>query len=109
MGKRFSHPLHSGGVVNCTTIDVSTDGACKRNPGPAGAGIVIPLPPGRRHHISRYLDHYTNNQTELIAVRIALETLLDVYQEKHIAIYTDSQLVIGRLHKGWKVNTNREY
>lgn len=42
-----------------------------------------------------------------MAVKIALETLLDDYQEKHIAIHTDSQLVIGWLHKDWKVNTNR--
>ena len=42
-----------------------------------------------------------------MAVKIALETLLDGYREEHIVIHTDSQLVIGWLRDGWKVNTNK--
>lgn len=42
-----------------------------------------------------------------MAVKIALETLQDDYREEHIVIHTDSQLVIGWLRDGWKVNTNK--
>ena len=93
--------------MRSSIIDVYTDGACKLNPGPAGAGVVFLLPDGRKLHISRYLGSGTNNQAELMAVKIALETLQDDYWEEHIAIHTDSQLVIGWLRDGWKVNTNK--
>ena len=39
-------------------------------------------------------------------MKIALETLHEDYQEAHITIHTDSQLVIGWLRDGWKVNSN---
>ena len=88
-------------------INVYTDGACKGNPGPAGAGVVIVLPDGQKSRIGRHLGRGTNNHAELMAVEIALQCLHEDHQEARISIHTDSQLVIGWLRDGWKVNSNQ--
>ena len=58
------------------TVVCYTDGACRGNPGPAGAGALVVLPGGKRGTGSLELGEATNNIAELTAIDLAL-TLLD--------------------------------
>lgn len=86
-------------------IHVWTDGCCKGNPGPGGAGVVIVLPDGAMGQIGRPLGATTNNRAELLAVRIALEALA-AHSQESMTIHTDSQNVIGWLTGAFRVNAN---
>ena len=86
-------------------IHVWTDGCCKGNPGPGGAGVVIVLPDGSTGRIGRPLGATTNNRAELLAVRMALEALA-AHSHEPITIHTDSQNVIGWLTGAFRVNAN---
>lgn len=82
------------------------DGACSRNPGPAGAGVVL-LFRGRRREISRFLGpDLTNNIAELTAARIALQEIRR--PEFPVRIHTDSAYLIGVLTARWKATKNTE-
>ena len=84
-------------------ISIYTDGACKGNPGPAGAGIVMIYGKYRKEW-SFYLGKSTNNAAELFAVKIALEKL-KIY-DYPICFYVDSEYVIGALSKTFKIRKN---
>ncbi len=86
-------------------IQVWTDGCCKGNPGPGGAGVVIVLPDGSMGRIGRPLGATTNNRAELLAVRIALEALA-AHSHESMTIHTDSQNVIGWLTDAFRVHAN---
>jgi ribonuclease HI len=86
-------------------IQVWTDGCCKGNPGPGGAGVVIVLPDGSMGRIGRPLGATTNNRAELLAVRIALEALA-AHSQESMTIHTDSQNVIGWVTGAFRVNAN---
>ena len=59
-------------------IDIYTDGASRKNPGQAGAGIFIKHLNGETiAEIARYLGITTNNEAEYKALIIALEYLLN--------------------------------
>ena len=88
-------------------IHVWTDGCCKGNPGPGGAGVVIVLPDGAMGRIGRPLGATTNNRAELLAVRIALEALA-AHSRESMTIHTDSQNVIGWLTGAFRVNANAD-
>ncbi|MCB9764430.1 MAG: reverse transcriptase-like protein [Alphaproteobacteria bacterium] len=85
-----------------------TDGACKGNPGPAGAGAVVKLPDGRVLEASRSCGIATNNVGELTAIGMALELLEEagVAKDAPVVIFTDSQYSHGVLTKGWKAKKN---
>jgi ribonuclease HI len=83
-----------------------TDGACSRNPGPAGSGVVIVSPDGKMHEGLEYLGEGTNNIAELTAILRALEWIPSRAQK--IVVHTDSQYAIGVLQKGWKAKVNQE-
>jgi ribonuclease HI len=87
-----------------------TDGACKGNPGPAGAGAVVKLPDGSVHERSLALGVATNNVGELSAIGLALDLLEENgFSEKTRAeICTDSKYVFGLLELGWKAKSNTE-
>jgi ribonuclease HI len=87
-----------------------TDGSCRGNPGPAGSGVALRFPDGRRLEASRSLGRATNNIAELTAIQLALE-LLDrakVGRGEEIALFTDSAYAHGVLVKGWKAKANQE-
>lgn len=85
-----------------------TDGACRGNPGPAGAGAFIQLDDGRELEGSLTLGHATNNIAELAAIDLALELLAGagIPDNAPTAILTDSSYVHGVLTKGWKAKAN---
>jgi len=85
-------------------IEVYTDGACSRNPGPAGIGVVLSYKDHTKE-ISRYIGHATNNIAELRAILDALKAIRSV--DKQIIIYTDSTYAAGVLTKGWKAKANK--
>ena len=87
-----------------------TDGACRGNPGPAGAGAVVKLTDGRTLERHKALGRGTNNIGELQAIGLALD-LLDEGQvdgDARIEILTDSKYVHGLLQLGWKGKANRD-
>ncbi len=87
-----------------------TDGGCRGNPGPAGSGVVVVLPDGRRAEASRSLGRATNNVAELTAIDMALDLLDDaeVAADAPVAVFTDSKYSNGVLCLGWKAKANRE-
>ena len=87
-----------------------TDGACRGNPGPTGAGAVLRLPDGTTHERSKALGRGTNNVGELTAIDLALDMLdeLGISGDTRVEILTDSKYAHGQATLGWKINTNRE-
>ena len=81
------------------------DGACKRNPGPAGLGAVFKVA-NQTYELSEYIGEGTNNIAELMAIQRALEA--DIAPELPMVICTDSSYSIGVLSKGWKAKANKE-
>lgn len=92
-----------------TTIGY-TDGGAKGNPGPAGSGVVLELPDGRRVEASRSLGHGTNNIAELSAIGLALDLAdkADLPDDAPIVLFTDSSYTHGVLVKNWKAKANKE-
>jgi len=83
-----------------------TDGACSKNPGPAGAGVLMRFGKHEKR-ISKFLGHATNNIAELTAVKVGLEAVKD--KTKPIMVYTDSQYTIGVLsNPNWNPKKNKE-
>jgi ribonuclease HI len=87
-----------------------TDGACKGNPGPCGAGAVVRLPGGERLEAFRALGMGTNNVGELTAIGLAIELLNEAGfdQTAPVEILTDSKYSNGVLTMGWKAKANKE-
>lgn len=89
--------------MGTTTIDdqiiISTDGACLKNPGPGGYGVLIRRP-GQQdpEELSRGFRHTTNNRMEIMAVLAALE---NVPADTPVVIRSDSQYVVNAITKGW--------
>jgi ribonuclease HI len=78
-----------------------TDGACSGNPGPGGwavvfsqGGVVV------SEHCGR-VDHATNNQMELMAIR---EAVSRAPLDADLEILTDSRNAVGWLADRWKRN-----
>ena len=78
-------------------IIIYTDGACHPNPGTGGYGVVIDRQ-GRQLELSHAYIFTTNNRMELLAVIVALETLVD---PSEVLIYSDSTYVVNGITKGW--------
>ncbi|MCB9681288.1 MAG: reverse transcriptase-like protein [Alphaproteobacteria bacterium] len=96
--------------LSADTAVAFTDGSCKGNPGPAGSGVSLRLPDGRRADAARALGTATNNVAELTAVGIALDLLDEagVAPDAPVALLTDSSYGHGVLCKGWKAKANTE-
>lgn len=78
-------------------VEIYTDGACLKNPGPGGYGAVI-IEGDRVREVSQGFRHTTNNRMELMAVTESLK-LLDGMTPA--VIYSDSQYVVNAINKGW--------
>ena len=92
------------------THKVFTDGACKGNPGPCGAGAVLVCADGEVSEAWRALGRGTNNIGELSAIGLALELLeqAGIDPGEPVVIFTDSKYSDGVLTRGWKAKANRE-
>jgi ribonuclease HI len=109
--KQSNAPTTSASVSKRATPNASwvayTDGACSGNPGPAGAGMVVYVPGGKKIEGYEYLGRATNNIAELTAVLRALEAIPES-AAGDIVVHTDSSYSIGVLTKNWKPKVNQE-
>lgn len=98
------------GALSDDCVICYTDGACKGNPGPAGAGALVVLPDGTRLEGSLALGTATNNVGELAAIGLALDLLDEagVAPEAPVRVFSDSKYVRGVLAQGWKAKVNGE-
>ena len=85
-----------------TKVNIYTDGACSGNPGPGGYGTILVHTDsnGVKHEkeLSEGFKCVTNNQMELLAVIIGLETLK---KPCSVTLYSDSKYVIDAFEKKW--------
>ncbi len=85
------------------TYRIFSDGACRGNPGPAGAGAVILDPKGEiAHELALPLGVTTNNVAEYQAL---IEALKYCRQKSFspVEVFADSQLMIRQLQGVYKV------
>ncbi len=88
-------------------ISIHTDGACSKNPGPGGWGVVIHFSDGSTKELGGGIRETTNNQMELQGAIAALEFLATHKQSAPVDLYTDSKYVLDGITKwikGWKKN-----
>lgn len=80
------------------------DGASRRNPGPAGAGIVIIKDGVPFYNDGIFLGKKTNNQAEYLALVYGLFVLSkDVAQDDRVRVISDSQLLVRQLNGQYRV------
>lgn len=97
-------------TINSTSpqvISIHTDGACSKNPGPGGWGVVIHFSDGSTKELGGGIRETTNNQMELQGAIAALEFLSTHKQSTPVDLYTDSKYVLDGITKwikGWKKN-----
>ena len=96
-----------------------TDGACKGNPGPCGAGVTLfySVDGGVSQEpvveMYRYLGQGTNNIAELTAIEMALDIVKQLETQckktwNKTIILTDSKYCEGMFTKGWEAKANLE-
>jgi ribonuclease HI len=84
---------------------LNCDGACRGNPGPAGAGAVLRDPSGKtKAQLSRYLGETTNNVAEYQALILGLQ-LARQHGVRRLRILLDSQLVVEQLNGSYQVRS----
>ncbi|HYY69201.1 MAG TPA: ribonuclease HI family protein [Terriglobales bacterium] len=72
------------------------DGGSRGNPGPAGIGVVIEHPTGRRVEISECIGAGDNNYAEYAALLVALEYAA-AYDSPLLHVYSDSEVVVRQI------------
>ena len=86
-----------------TEVVIYTDGACSRNPGPGGWGVVLQWQ-GREKDLYGSDPLTTNNRMELMAAIQALEALR---RPARVSLHTDSKYLLDGITKwaeGWQRN-----
>jgi len=84
-------------------VEIYTDGACRRNPGPGGWGVLL-RSKGHEKELCGGALETTNNQMELLAAIKALESLKEPCQ---VELFTDSNYVKQGITEwiiNWKKN-----
>ena len=100
---RRTMPAAAPGDEPGQVVEIFTDGACQRNPGPGGWGTILR---SGRHEKEMHGGEpaTTNNRMELMAAIQGLESLL---RPSSVHLYTDSQYLrrgITEWLPGWKRN-----
>ena len=80
-------------------VDIYSDGACLKNPGPGGWCAVLTYN-GTEKILSGGEAYTTNNKMELTAVISGLEALKEPCE---VSVYTDSRYVTDGISLGWAV------
>lgn len=79
------------------TVDIYTDGACSKNPGPGGYCAIL-MYNGAEKVVSGSEDQTTNNRMEILAVIKGLEALKEPCA---VNLYSDSQYVVDAFNQDW--------
>jgi ribonuclease HI len=86
-----------------TVLVLHADGACRGNPGPAGAGAVVETPDGELvAELKEYLGPATNNIAEYRALLLGLEAARR-RGAAEVTVRMDSQLVVRQVAGTYKV------
>ena len=88
---------------NKPSIDMYTDGGCRRNPGVGGWAVVIYDGP-EPTEVSGFERHTTNNQMEL---RAAIEGLKQLESPSKVRLFSDSAYLINCMNDGWHLKWQR--
>ena len=78
-------------------VTIYTDGACIKNPGPGGYGIVL-LYGKHRKELSGGFRLTTNNRMEILAAIVGLKALKT---RCNVTIYSDSRYLVDAMMLGW--------
>ena len=89
-----------------TDFKIYTDGAYSPVRNQGGVGVIFVKDDQEIKAFSKMFKHVTNNKMELVAVIIALQTILKNNLGPEVTIMTDSQYVIGCATKNWKRKKN---
>ncbi|MCC7413066.1 MAG: ribonuclease HI [Gammaproteobacteria bacterium] len=92
-------------------VEIFTDGACRRNPGPGGWGVLLRYG-GREKELSGAEPETTNNRMEMTA---AIEALAALRRPSRVRLTTDSQYLKNGLtqwlpgwqRRGWRTADNK--
>lgn len=84
-------------------VEIYTDGACSRNPGPGGWACVL-LYMNHKKELYGSCDDTTNNRMELMAAIVGLRSLKESCQ---VTLYTDSAYLCNAVNRGWLENWKR--
>lgn len=79
-----------------------TDGGARGNPGPAGIGYVLNIPPQAMITGSQSIGRATNNQAEYRAV-IAGLTRAASEEIQELDVFLDSQLIVEQLNGAYRI------
>jgi ribonuclease HI len=86
---------------------IYTDGACRGNPGPSGAGWVICTAAGKvLGQGCAFLGHRTNNEAEYLAAAMGL-TAAQQFNVDCVTLCADSQLLVRQVLGQYKVRNAR--
>ncbi len=89
-------------MENKIKVDIYTDGACSGNPGKGGYGTILVYIDvnGLKHEkeLSMGYNNVTNNQMELMAVIVGLESLKKPCE---VNLYSDSKYVVDAFNNKW--------
>ncbi|MBK4732263.1 ribonuclease HI family protein [Oxynema sp. CENA135] len=84
-------------------VTIYSDGASRKNPGPAGAGAVLVDEEGNvLEELAKYLGIATNNQAEYQGAILGLEKALEI-GVKRVRLRADSQLMIKQIRGEYRV------
>ena len=88
------------------TVFVFTDGSCKGNPGPCGAGACLFFPNQEKIELHQPVAKRASILLgELVAIKMALEyvkTEVNKREIKQLSVLSDSQSAVGILTLGWQ-------
>jgi len=80
-----------------TNVTIYTDGACIKNPGAGGYGVVL-LHGQHRKELSGGFRLTTNNRMEIMAAIVGLQALKT---KCAVTVYSDSRYVVDAIMLGW--------
>lgn len=79
------------------SVKIYTDGACSKNPGPGGYGVILKYG-SKVKELSAGFKKTTNNRMELKAIIAGLSALKEKCQ---VIVYSDSKYVVDAVVKNW--------
>jgi probable phosphoglycerate mutase len=95
----FAAPSSSAGSAYTAHID----GGARGNPGPAGYGVVIQDPSGKKvAELSEYLGHHTNNYAEYQGL-LGVLRYANANGIKALKVVSDSELMVRQMKGIYKV------